>query len=214
MALAAIATLIVLALGARGPLLCLAAFVFLKLIQPKNSLKLGAILGYLALIIAGITMVALFEEVLLLINDYLLRFGIKSRSISLFLRPDVHLSGRDKLYEIVIEALLENPLVGLGLLGDRVLINTYVHNFFIEIFSHFGIVIGFLLLISLLFILLKNIVTRNKIKYDMLAIWTGLGLMPLMVSSSYLINLNFWVLLGLLMSARKLSVAEDVVTTL
>ena len=95
---------------------------------------------------------------------------------------------------------MKHPLVGLGLAGDRLLVGGYVHNFFIEVLAHFGVVMGSILLVWFMVRLIMSVKNNTKHihKYEMIIIWIALGLAPLMVSSSYLININFWILLGLM----------------
>ena len=192
--------LIILALGSRGPIFCLGVFVILRMLKPTRRYKLKEIFSYLFIMLALIICLLFFKEILILIDNYLLLLGIKSRSITLFLRPKIFLSGRDKLYHVVIRDLLKHPLVGLGLAGDRLLVGGYVHNFFIEVLAHFGVVMGSILLVWFMVRLIMSVKNNTKHihKYEMIIIWIALGLAPLMVSSSYLININFWILLGLM----------------
>lgn len=205
-----IASFIVLALGARGPLMCLAMFVMLKLIKPEKTPTPRDVFGYLSLLMIGFFFILFFEEVLLFFSNVLLKFGIRSRSIALLLRPDIHLSGRDSLFRVVVEELMKSPIVGLGLAGDRLLIGGYVHNFFVEVLSHFGVVVGLIVLIMFSFGSLLALLRAKQLNYELLIIWFSMGFMPLMVSSSYLISLNFWVFLGLLVGLPRNSSLEEV----
>ena len=79
----------------------------------------------------------------------------------------------------------------------------YVHNIFIEIIAHFGVIVGSLLLALLVLSLLKALTTKSPEIYDMFIIWTCVGLVPLLVSSSYLLRIDFWVLLGLMLGGMR-----------
>ena len=114
------------------------------------------------------------------------------------------MSGRDRLYEIVWKEVLTHPILGLGLAGDRPLIGGYVHNFFIEIIAHFGFLLGSLLLVLFIVLMLRALMAKDLKRYEMLIVWMCLGFVPLQVSSSYLINMNFWILLGLILRGRML----------
>lgn len=105
---------------------------------------------------------------------------------------------------------MKSPIVGLGLAGDRLLIGGYVHNFFVEVLSHFGVVVGLIVLIMFSFGSLLALLRAKQLNYELLIIWFSMGFMPLMVSSSYLISLNFWVFLGLLVGLPRNSSLEEV----
>jgi hypothetical protein len=205
-----IASFIVLALGARGPLMCLAIFALLKLVKPEKAPTPRGVIGYLVLLMIGFFFILFFEEILLSLSSFLSKFGIRSRSIALLLRPDIHLSGRDSLFRVVVEELMKSPIIGLGLAGDRPLIGGYVHNFFLEVLSHFGVIVGLIVLIIFSFRCLWGLLRAKQLNYELLIIWFSMGFMPLMVSSSYLISLNFWVFLGLLLGLPSKSPLEEV----
>ena len=205
---ATVSVVVILALGSRGAMLCLGLFVLLKL-KPQKRVGYKEILSYMAIMIVGLFIIIFLDDLLEYLYSVLTQFGIKSRSIALFLRPEIHWSGRDRLYEIVIEEVLKRPLLGLGLAGDRLLIRGgYVHNFFIEIIAHFGVFTGLLMSISLVLSMIKRLMTDDILRYEMTAIWMSLGFVPFQVSSSYLINIKFWIFLGLLFAATSLRDGE------
>lgn len=192
---------IILVLGSRGPLLCIIMFVLLKLIR----LKLKISYKWLPLYLLGIaSMVLLFlyrHPILEMINNFLLSFKIESRTISLFLSEGVFLTGRDKIYENVITAIINNPYLGIGLAGDRIVSGAvYSHNILLEIVSDFGIVLGVIIVVALIILILKALITKDKEKYNMFIIWASLGFVHLMVSNSYLIDFRFWIFLGLIIN--------------
>jgi O-antigen ligase len=115
----------------------------------------------------------------------------------LFQMDDLHLSGRDFLYKVVIEEVKNNPILGIGLAGDRRLINTYVHNIVLEILANFGTIIGSAFIILLALISFKTLFLSNKKVFDMISIWISIGLVHLIISSSYLLDFKFWIFLGL-----------------
>lgn len=200
--LALAAMFIMLSLGSRGPFLCLGAFVALRLFRVPRRFTAAQFISRFLLLILGIIGILSFKDVLRSIAHVLQSFGIKSRSISLFLRSTVHLSGRDRLYEMVGTELLRKPIMGLGLAGDRSVIGGYVHNLFLEVLAHFGVIAGALVVIFLIFLIFRGLLTNDASEYEMMTIWFGLGFMPLMVSGSYLTSINFWILLGLLLNTN------------
>lgn len=189
---------LILAIGARGPILCIMVFIILKLVRPRKRLRYFHVCAYLFFIFLVIIAALSFDQLLMSMYDFLLRFGISSRSISLFLRPELHLSGRDVLYSRVLAEIVDNPITGIGIGGDRhVLGGAYVHNVFIELIANYGVILGTLLVITLLILMIRFFLPKNKCQYDMFAVWLSIGVIPLLVSSSYLENIKFWIFMGL-----------------
>jgi O-antigen ligase len=198
-----ISLIIILALGSRGAIMCFGVFVILKLITTKKKLNYKTILIYIIIIALVIIILLFLDTILENLNNFLLQFGIHSRSIHLFLRDDVYLSGRDYLYEEMIEQIKNNPIFGIGLAGDRRVIGGYAHNIIIEILANFGIILGSILVFLLAIITFKTLFSKNKEVSNFIAIWFSIGFIHLMVSSSYLIDFKFWVFIGLAIKGIK-----------
>lgn len=196
---ALLSILLILAIGARGPIMCIAVFVILKLIRPSKKPRYSHICVYLFSIPLLIIVALFFDELLMSMYDFLSRFGISSRSILLFLQPELHLSGRDLLYRRVVAEIIDSPITGIGIGGDRrVLGGNYVHNLFIELIANYGVLLGTLFVLVLLVLMIRFLVFRNRYQYDMFVIWLSIGVVPLLVSSSYLGDMGFWIFLGLI----------------
>lgn len=196
--------LIILSLGSRGAVLCILVFVFLKFFSPHSKKSFTKII--ISFCILGIGIITLFflDGIIEFLYNHLLSYGINSRTLKLFLREGVYLSGRDRIYSSVIVEILQRPLLGIGIAGDRRIIGgSYAHNIFIEILGNFGIVIGIIISIVLVFLIIRSLLTKNKEKYDLVIMWLSLGFVHLMISGSYLTDIKFWILLGLIMNFMK-----------
>ncbi|NMD42520.1 MAG: hypothetical protein GYA86_04320 [Firmicutes bacterium] len=205
-----ISVLVILALGARGPVLCLLVFFVFKLIKPRGRFNYQGMFLTSGAATAGLVGYIFRDGVLKALNNIFLHFGIESRSIALFLIKGVHLSGRDRISQLLVSKIGGSPFWGFGLAGDRPFLwGSYAHNFFLEIVVNFGIIIGFFVLLIIFYLILKSLVTKNKDGYSMLIIWMGLGFVHLMVSGSYLIDLKFWVFMGLVLSSLNLKIERD-----
>nr|WP_312579452.1 O-antigen ligase family protein [Sedimentibacter sp.] len=196
--------IIILALGSRGAILCVVVFVLLKFIRPNSKRTYKRAIGHFSLFGLGILAFIFFEQIIMNIYNFLLRFGISSRTLILFLRDEVSLSGRDRIYETIIKEITGNPIVGIGIAGDRPLFTSgYVHNIFFEILADFGIILGFFLSLGIILLTIKSLFIKDRAKYNLVIIWISLGFVHLMVSSSYLIDIKFWILLGLMINILK-----------
>ncbi|WP_077369206.1 O-antigen ligase family protein [Anaerosalibacter sp. Marseille-P3206] len=196
-----ISLLIILAVGSRGAIMCIGVFIILKFITTKKKLNFKTILMYLIIIALIITFLLFLDTILENLYNFLLRFGIHSRSIQLFLQDDLHLSGRDYLYKRMVDETKANPLFGIGLAGDRAIMNGYVHNLILELIGNFGLIVGVLIITFLGVITFKVLFSKNKKVSGFMAIWFCIGVVHLMVSSSYLIDFKFWIFLGLSLRA-------------
>lgn len=191
--------LIIIGLGSRGPILCIITFTILKFVKQNKKKTYVNFFMKFCVIVTGILSFLFFKEIMMLLYNFLMKFGINSRTLFLFLHDGVYLSNRDVIFMNVIDDIIQNPLLGIGVSGDRrVLDGAYVHNFFIEIIANFGIILGSFIIVALIIFIVKSLLTRDNRTYRLVIIWFSLGFIHLMVSSSYLIDIKFWVFLGLL----------------
>ena len=195
-----ISIVIILSLGSRGAILCLGLFIVLKLL--RNIILATSYTGFFqTLVIIGLIIIIFLQidKIIVFLNTTMLYFGIESRTLRLLLSDEISLSGRENIYSSVINALVENPLLGIGLGADRKFTTTgYVHNFYLEVLANFGVVVGSLFLILLTFLIIKSLFIKNKDLYSLVIMWISLGFIHLMVSSSYLIDIKFWIFMGLI----------------
>lgn len=198
---ASVSLLIILALGSRGAILCIVVFVLLKFARPNSMRTYKRALGHFSIIGAGVVVLIFFEKILMSLYSFLQGFGINSRTLILLLRENIYLSGRDQIYEMVIEEIINHPFLGIGLAGDtRIIGSSYVHNFFIEAIGNFGVVLGSFIGVGIIIIIINSLLAKDTFKYNLTIVWLCLGFVHLMVSSSYLIDMKFWIFLGLIIN--------------
>lgn len=196
-----ISLFIIISLGSRGAIMCIVIFAILKLLKFRSNLTFKKLLNTYALLCMTIVLLINYKNFLHFLNEILLDLNIQSRTVSLFLRDEVHLSGRNELFNQTISAIAENPIFGIGIGGDRLILNgVYVHNIFLEILANYGVAIGGFFIILLCLAIVKSLVTNNLKKYDLIIFWISFGFVHLIVSGSYLIDIRFWILLGLLIN--------------
>ena len=194
----AISLIVILALGSRGAILCAGIFVILKALKSFKTITYNKLLIYLIILFIFVIGIIYIYEILEYLYNVLLNFGIRSRSIQLFLRDDIYLSGREKIYDGVINGILDQPILGIGLAGDRQIIGGgYAHNIFIEILANFGVILGSFIILILICLIISSLFTKEDKRYNMIIIWISVGFVHLFVSGSYLIEFKFWILLGL-----------------
>lgn len=196
--IATIAMFIIFALGSRGAILCVGIYVILYFITQsgKNSVKKW--LFKLSAFFMLSFVIFFLKEIFIFLNDILIKYNIHSRTLALFLRDKVYLSGREIIYSNIVNQIKTHPLMGIGLAGDRLYNGgAYSHNIFLEIISGFGIIVGTLIFLIIGYITIRSIFSKNKARANLMLMWFCIGLVPLIVSGSYLTHFQFWIFLGL-----------------
>ena len=202
--------LVIIFTGARGPFVCFALFVAIKfLLITGISLR-----KRIAITIIACTLIAVilffFQDILFFLSDigrnkgYSLRLLTQMADETLFIDE-----GRNSIKKYSMQLLMDNPLIGVGIYRDRILLSnllgeglnevagSYPHNIFLEVLLHFGLIIGGLMIIWFLWIIYRVIFrNKNKDTKDVILIFFAFGFNPLLFSGSYLKNGYFFLFLG------------------
>ncbi len=179
---------LVIAIGARGAALCMASYVVFDLFQHKSRLR------FLLIVI-----IVMFIVSLPLLNDWLYSIGISSRSLNMLLNGDITSdSGRATIRNYFLNELIEHPVLGVGLFGDRLLEDVaYCHNIVLEVILDFGIPLGgILLFVGLIKLMSLYFMSDRDHRNRIIGYFCALVL-PFMTSGSYLINSEFAIFVGL-----------------
>lgn len=113
-------------------------------------------------------------------------------------------SGRNKIYDAIIQGIKERPLVGYGIGGDRQLTHhAYAHNFFLEFFCHFGLFFGTVFMAAILRYFIMSVFDENRVFASLVLIFLTGCVSRLIVSSSYILLPEFFFLLGMILNRLK-----------
>jgi O-antigen ligase len=179
---------IIIILGNRGPLVAIICYLFFKYFFFGNSWqRIGLILFSLLLLATFLHFITLnfqYRNLLLLSEGQFIS----------------HDSNRSEIYRMIWNKILASPFWGYGIFGDR---PVWSHNIFLEICCDFGLFIGPLLCIGMFAYAYKKIHNISKENKIYLFIFICATLFPLLVSSTYLNNMNFPLLLGLIYRINK-----------
>lgn len=198
--------------GARGPLLALGLYIFCQLV--KEVYRRGKEKKVFVTTTVG-TVVVLFillniRKIALLLQPFFLELNLSPRI--LYRIADGNMfedSSRIQLIYYGIKSIVENPVLGVGVLQDRFMIRNamepygqaigwYPHNIVLEILMQFGIVMGLFLLFRLVLMIGRNLkYAQGDERKNLVLAFCGIGLFPLFISSSYIEWIEFYVLLGL-----------------
>jgi hypothetical protein len=204
---------VMLIFGTRGPVLII--LLFITIIFAKKAIT-GS--GYkrlvlLFLLVVVVTVFFVNEEIFLNIIRGLAKFfgriGFSSRIFDFYLAGDLTQSqGRHTLAKLAAEAIQANPAIGYGFTADRYLFGVYPHNMFLEIWCHFGVIAGSLILMALILLTLRaHLKTLGNSKlFNFVLMLAVMVFGKLMLSNSYTIEPYFYFLIGVYVSViRKTS---------
>lgn len=186
--------------GSRGPVIVLTLYyAYYSLILSSKEVKKRMVLVFAVAVLAAVAILPNMESFK------------NSRTVFLLQEGELisHDSGRDeKVYSVVRPKIMESPIVGWGIGGDRYFLDgSYSHNIFIEVFIHYGLFIGTALFAWLFFYcIIMFLSPRTKQipgEKEMFVMMFLYGFVPMMVSKSYLIDISFAIFIGYLISLKR-----------
>lgn len=198
--------------GTRGPILAIIIFLSIgtiyKVLKIKNvAVKIVIILAIfvsVTYIVSGDTLVTLavylsekFEEI-----------GFSTRIFDFFIEEQLAESeGREKISEVVILAIKQKPLLGYGFMGDRFVTGgPYAHNIILEFLCSFGVLFGGIASVLSIAVPLVAITRFRGTNISwMLTMLVCMMFVKLFVSSSYVFEANFFLLLGVSVNILRLA---------
>lgn len=179
---------VVLAIGARGAALSMAAYVIVDLFQRKSKWRIAVLIA-----------VIIFIMLLPLINNWFDSINISSRTLNILYEGDITTdTGRSYIRNLFLNELMEHPLLGIGLFGDRLHEGiAYCHNILLEIALNYGILLGSALIILGIVKLVSLYLRVGSEKRNQIIKYFCALFLPFMTSSSYLIDSNFAIFVGI-----------------
>lgn len=183
----------ILTFGSRGALVVFLIYIIYDLIQKSNK----NILVLVGLSIAFMSILPLFES-------FLDSYGISSRTLSFLIGGNIAASeGRDDIYEAVCKVISDNLLTGVGIYGDRVVIDELCHNILLELVLDFGIIMAMIVVIIAMTFLVRLYRCLDKVHKNVLVKYFTAFVVPLFFSDSYLISINFGIFLAVIFLMHK-----------
>ena len=176
--------------GSRGPLVAIGAFYIVHFFFLPTRQKIWLTIFLTLLVIVSV--IYLIEYVDL----------SASRTIMTFMSGDAsEHSTRDGLYLGASKLIAERPFFGWGIGADRNLLGAYCHSIFYEITLHYGLLFSMCFFLLFVIICIRNLFLKRLENnggaefYLMMIIY---GFVPMIVSSSYLLDFKFAILIGYL----------------
>lgn len=190
--------------GTRGPIVCCLSSVFIKSLMVNHSMKRIVARITLVSILIALLYSNLFSLLLLQISGILAKFGITQLRLLEYSNSGMLLdsSGRDGFAEIVMNGIWKQPIIGYGIGGDRILLGgRYCHNFILELFVSFGIIVGLAILGIVVIMGWKMVISKDDyIKSIGIALICS-SVLKLMFSSSFIFSKELFIFIGLAINA-------------
>lgn len=180
---------VVLAIGSRGAIVAFGVYFIIDTILFNKRFVIPGVIG-----------IAVFFALIPIFSSFLEGFGIMSRTLQLIGKSEVltYDSGRGEAYDLAQLLILKSPIVGSGIFGDRALLDGYVHNLFYEVWIDYGIIIGSVLLAFFFGTSISTFFRLDKVNKELFMRFFVAGVVPLMVSGSYLTDTSFGIFVGIL----------------
>ncbi len=195
--------------GTRGAMLCMFVFIAVCLYQyllKSRSMAGKFVFAVVALVLLiFITSGTFFVSAVEWIADKFSGWGFSTRIFDMFLAGDIaHDNGRDPIIRDVWEAISNEPIIGHGIMSDRVFAGNYAHNLFLELWCQFGVILGTVIFMLLAWIPLKSLFKVKSADAKML-IWMYICMVfvKLMLSGSYLHESNLFFMLGMCLTMMR-----------
>lgn len=192
--------LVIFAMGSRGPLLCIATFYILYNIKYKKY-KYNRFLLDISYLLAIVLIIQNRDRIFRWLYETLLQFNINSRTLFFLINGEITtLSHRDIIFSELSEKLFDNPIVGIGFLGDL-----RSHNIILETLLFFGLFFGGLLLIILINLTIKSVLYEsNKELSYLILIFLSYAIPDALLNLTVWGKDMFWIFIGFsLVSLKK-----------
>lgn len=184
----------ILAIGSRGPAIVFVLYFIYDSFQSskKKVITLYILLGVFILLVPVLVL-------------WLENIGVRARTLSLLVSGGFnYLAGREYFYDTMIDVFWSNPIIGIGLFGDRVYLDgAHSHNLILELFLNWGIIGAPLILVYFLGKIISTFKRSDKNYKNILIKYFLAGVVPLMVSGSYLVDYDLAIFIGILFLISK-----------
>lgn len=191
-------TFFLFAYASRGIIICIFAyyivFLYKNIVLNINRKKSILVILFLSMVFV------LRKFFLSILYSVFERFNIYSRTLNSIVSGTItQTSGRNLIYSKIWEEIYKEPLAVRGINAEYNLVGIYAHNVILELLYQFGMVIGFLLVLLILYNIIYFLNARieynlNSILLCLLSVW----LPYLLISSSLWVTPHFWLFMSLM----------------
>ncbi|MBQ8291232.1 MAG: hypothetical protein IJX88_01805 [Clostridia bacterium] len=193
--------------GCRGALLTLFVALFIwELLRPEEKRlykTIGLAFGIILIMVIMFNLGVIAKS----LDGFFKSFGYSSRLLKKMIKQDDLLNSlqADNRVDLYSKIFNDLNILGHGVFGDWFLLNTYTHNFLLEVLYDFGIIIGSGLLILVVWFCIASYKNARQDKASLFfwVVFFSLLIIKMMVSSSYLTDSCLWMFFGVCFNIYK-----------
>ena len=168
-----IGLILLVSLGTRGPIIILLTFCVICLIHYliKAEIKGKAIWVGLLIIVVALMLFG-FQGIISALSSFVSKIGMSTRVLDKVLESSVFIdSDRSFITKKVLDLIKERPITGYGVGGEWEYLNWNAHNMYLSILQNFGIIVGSIIIVSVLFLSSRAFFAESDVflKYIVLA---------------------------------------------
>ena len=190
--IAAVDFIVILFVASRGPLLCLLAFILLRVAFSNTLSSIKKILLSVVTLVGIILIYENYVNIAIVALNLLDKLGRKSRTLNLLLAGSIQYdAGRTRIFSQYWELIEQSPAIGHGLAGSWV-ISTYPHNIAVEILLAYGIPVGLAILAVILYAVILGLRKQSPEGRRVALIFIA-ELVSLLWSGSFIMSSTFFV---------------------
>lgn len=193
--------------GNRGSVVLMLLFVLLNFLFNAEKMRVHMYVGAVSLF--GV-FAYYYEALFALMTQLFIKLGMSVRVFERLTDGSFFESnGRNAIIEKLKVAIWDNPFIGYGLCSDRTITGSYAHNYAYELWTAFGVILGSILLIATIAVIVgawfksKDVESRG-----VLLVLTCVGFLKLFISSSFLLEGLFFMLVGYCVKLLRMNKAE------
>jgi O-antigen ligase len=182
--------LFIFSMGSRGPVVSICVFIlFYVFYKTKSSIKKQGFIFILLIVLIAIIYSGLWKNIIIFLRDIVNTFGISTRVFDSVLINSAQGSNdaRMRIYEVMWSYIIKRPLIGYGIYGEWAMINYTAHNLVLEMWVHFGMVIGTILIaIGVYMIGFTYFKSKSHFVKGFIIVLISFGLVRCIYAGSYL----------------------------
>lgn len=193
--------------GTRGPLVCIMIAFVMRMIWMEKNLTQKMLKITVCILVLWALGSGMLAWILEFISEMFAAVGVTELRLVDYMRDGMiaDSSGRDTLSDTLWAGILESPILGRGIGGDRLLLKggAYAHNIFMELWTWWGLIAGTIAIAAICYALVSAMLSGSTSYRTVIVALVSGVLVKLLFSSSLLFSKEFMILLGMCLVSDK-----------
>lgn len=199
--------LVIILMGARGPLLGLIMYFILRFFLTKFTLNktIASLVGFILIILFVLNINVVQAQVMQFIQTY----DIHSRTLKGFASNTItQTSGRNTLWAYYFELIGEKPLFGWGLYGGWISEGSGPHNMLVGYLLAFGYIFGGIICFLSICLIFRVFFVENEILKQLILLFCARNISLYVSAGEFLTNVNWLIFVALCIISFKIKTSN------